>query len=154
VRQDIASTAVMFVRATDTRLVFRTDTRWSRLAGGYGSALGFGAGIAATIVAAMLEGGLIAPILVVAAVSAVTTIAGAAATGGQCWLLYASFVLGRAGDLNLDRASIQAAVILGCTAVLATAIGAIIRRLQTWHPALIPSPRRLLDQSGMAQISR
>jgi hypothetical protein len=138
--------------------VRRTETRWPRLAGLYGSGLGFGAGIVATIVATMMQGGLIAPVLVVAAVSAVTTFAGATAAGGQCWLLYASFVLGRAGDLALDRASLQAAAVLGGTALLATTLGAIVRRLWTRLPSLVPLPRPSLEQSGAdtsaAPISR
>jgi hypothetical protein len=123
------------------------------LAGLYGSGLGFGVGILAAIVAATLGGGLIAPVLVVAAVSAVTTVAGAAATGGQCWLLYASFVLGRAGDLNLEGASLQAAAVLGFTALLATVSGATVRRFRPRRPALVPMPRRALEQTTVDRWS-
>jgi hypothetical protein len=119
----------------------------------YGSGLGFGAGILATIAAAMLGGGLIAPVLVVTAVSAVTTAAGAAAAGGQCWLLYASFVLGRAGDLNLDSTSLQAAALLGVTALLATVLGATASRLWPRRPALVPLPRRALEQTTVDRWS-
>ena len=119
----------------------------------YGSGPGFGAGVVAAIVAAALGGGLIAPILVVAAVSTVTTFAGAAAAGGQCWLLYASFVLGRAGDLNLDNASLDAAAVLGCTALLATVFSAVARRLWPRRPALVPLPRRAIEQTTVDRWS-
>jgi len=80
---------------------------WPRIELGFGAPLGFAAGIATTM-AAVAAGathspgaGLIALAVAVAAVSAVTTCAGAVMTAATCWALYAGFVLGRAGQLVL-----------------------------------------------------
>lgn len=121
-----------------------TAARWPRLATLYGAGLGFACGIVATIISSM--GGLVdpmsAPVLLVAVVSAVTTVAGAVLAGLQSWLLYASFYLGHAGDLALTGDSVHAAVVLAGSAVIATAIGAAIRWIQQPVIASIPAPRR------------
>jgi hypothetical protein len=114
-------------------LTMRTTIgRWPRIAGKYGAGLGFAGAIVATIVSS--QGGLVdplsAPVLMVAMVSIMTTVTGALLAGLQSWLLYASFVLGHAGELALSGPSFHAAVVLAGTAVIATAAGAAIRWIQ------------------------
>jgi len=69
------------------------------------------------------EIGLFALVLAVAAVSAITTVLGALATGAQCWLLYASFIVGRSGSLVVDESSADAAGLFAVVALAATGIG-------------------------------
>jgi hypothetical protein len=113
-----------------------TAVRWPRLPGLFGTGLGFGCAIVATIAAA--AGGLVdplsAPVLMVAIVSAVTTMVGAVLAGLQAWLLYASFIVGHTGQLALTAPSLQAAGVLAGAAVVATAAGGAIRWIQ--RPAL------------------
>lgn len=106
-----------------------STTSWPRIPGPLGSAAGFAAGIAATVVASIAgaidhhEIGLFALALAVAIVSAVTTVLGALATGAQCWLLYASFIVGRSGSLVLDESAAEAAGLFTVVALTATGIG-------------------------------
>jgi hypothetical protein len=106
---------------------------WPRFPGGSGMALGFAAGVGCTIVAVASGAaghhqlGLIVIAIGVVTVSALTTVVGAVLTGAQCWLLYASFILGRAGEVVLDRTSARAAGELIAAALLATMLGAAIK---------------------------
>ncbi|TCO54893.1 hypothetical protein [Actinocrispum wychmicini] len=102
--------------------------RWPRVSALYGTGLGFAGGIMATIVASA-TGDLTAPVLMVAVVSAVTTLPGAAIVALQSWLLYASFIIGHTGQLALGSASLHAAILLGGTAVAATIVGGGVRIL-------------------------
>nr|CTQ97857.1 hypothetical protein [Kibdelosporangium sp. MJ126-NF4] len=104
-------------------------------------------------------GGLVdplsAPVLAVAVVSAVTTVAGALLAGLHSWLLYASFILGHGGELALSGPSVHAAVVLAGTAVIATAVGAAIRWIQQPALAAVPQPRAAADNvTGSALVSR
>jgi small basic protein len=105
-----------------------STTGWPRISGPLGSAAGFAAGIAATVLASIVgatnhhEIGLFALALAVAIVSALTTILGALATGLQCWLLYASFIVGRSGHLVLDESSAETAGLFTLVALAATGI--------------------------------
>jgi hypothetical protein len=106
-----------------------STTGWPRIPGLLGSATGFAAGIAAAVVASIAgaidhhEIGLFALALTVAIVSAITTVLGALATGVQCWLLYASFIVGRSGSLVLDESSADVAGLFTIIALTATGIG-------------------------------
>jgi hypothetical protein len=124
----------------------RTAVRWPRMRTLYGAGLGFACGIVATIVSSMsgLAEPLSAPVLMVAVVSAVTTVAGALLAGVQSWLLYASFAIGHTGELALSGPSAHAAVVLTGTAVIATAAGAAIRWIQAPSFVHIPAPREPL----------
>ena len=110
----------------------RTAQRWPRLPGLFGAGLGFAGGTAATVFSALgaLVDPVSAPVLVVAVVSAVTTLPGALLAGLQSWLLYASFILGDTGHLALTSPSLSAAGVLTGTAVVATGAGAAIRWIQ------------------------
>jgi hypothetical protein len=98
-----------------------------RIPGPVGSAAGFAAGIVATIIASGAGAigqpgvGLAIVALAVAAVSALTTVAGALATAAQCWLLYAGFIMGRSGNLVLNDSSLEVAGLFGIVA-LATSV--------------------------------
>jgi hypothetical protein len=102
---------------------------WPRISGPLGSAAGFAAGITAAVAASIVGAadhhaiGLFALALAVAAVSAMTTILGALATGAQCWLIYASFIVGRSGSLVVDESSADAAGLFALIALAATGIG-------------------------------
>jgi hypothetical protein len=106
-----------------------STTSWPRISGPLGSAAGFAAGIAAAVVASLAGAtehhviGLFTLALAVAVVSAVTTVLGALAAGAQCWLLYASFIVGRSGGLVLDESSADAAGLFTIVALTATGIG-------------------------------
>ncbi|WP_156994043.1 hypothetical protein [Pseudonocardia acaciae] len=113
-----------------------------RLPGTAGSALGFGAAVAATLVAwplGELFGAASRPVLglvllavVAVGVGSVTTLAGAVACAAQCWALYSGFVLHRFGELWLDPPSRFALALLvtsGAGASLAgLACGAVLAR--------------------------
>ncbi|MCE7003102.1 hypothetical protein LWC34_09710 [Kibdelosporangium philippinense] len=98
----------------------------------YGAGTGFWCGIVATIASATADGtnALVPSVLTVAALSSLTTVLGAFATALQTWLLYASFVIGHTGQVALTDASVNAALVLGGTAVGATVVGAGIRWIQ------------------------
>jgi hypothetical protein len=106
-----------------------STTSWPRISGPLGSAAGFAAGIAAAVVASVAgatqhhEIGLVTLALAAAAVSAVTTVLGALATGAQCWLLYASFIVGRSGSLVLNESTVDAAGVFTIVALAATGLG-------------------------------
>jgi hypothetical protein len=110
---------------------------WPRIETGFGGPLGFAAGIATTMVVVAAGAtrhpgaGLVAVVVTVAVVSAVTTCAGAAMTAATCWALYAGFVLGRAGQLVLTESSARALLVLLVTGVVATALGAAARLAHT-----------------------
>jgi hypothetical protein len=103
-------------------------TRWPRISGPLGSAAGFAAGIVATLAASRAgaashhEIGLFTLALAVAAVSAITTVTGALATGAQCWLLYGGFIVGKSGSLVLDEAAADTAGLFAIIALAATGI--------------------------------
>jgi glycerol-3-phosphate acyltransferase PlsY len=74
------------------------------MAGGYGSALGFGGGVGVTtFTGAWPVLALILLAAVVVVVSLRTTIIGAALAALQCWGLYATFLVGVRGDLTVDE---------------------------------------------------
>lgn len=99
-----------------------------RIPGPLGSAAGFAAGIVATIIASVAGTvgqpglGLAVVALAVAAVSALTTLAGALATAAQCWLLYAGFIMGQSGSLVLNDSSLEVAGLFGIVALATVAI--------------------------------
>ncbi|KAA2252143.1 hypothetical protein F0L68_36965 [Solihabitans fulvus] len=101
-----------------------------RVRAGFGAALGFAAGVVATIVSVAVgaagrpELGLVILAVAVAGVSVVTTIVGAALTALQCWAFYASFLVGRAGQLVFDARTERAGALLLVVAVLASAVAA------------------------------
>ncbi|SHG58299.1 hypothetical protein [Streptoalloteichus hindustanus] len=119
----------------------RERTALPRLAGGYGSALGFGVGVLTTT-AAVAAGAAGAPLLgltalavAVFAVSAVTTLPGAVLTAAQCWGLHAGFVLGRAGAIAVDGPAARAAAVLLAAALLGTGLGRLWNGLAPARPA-------------------
>jgi hypothetical protein len=128
--------------------------RWPRFRALYGAGLGFAGGIVATIAASLdgLTDPLSAPVLMVVVVAATTTVPGAILAGLQSWLLYASFIIGHAGALALNAASIQAAVVLVGAAVLATAAGGAIRWIQRPQLAPIPVPREPVYQDSVKKV--
>jgi hypothetical protein len=99
------------------------------LPGGFGFPIGFGGGFAIAAATVELDDrirplvAMIGLAILVAVISAVTTLPAAAATATACWGLYASFAIGTRGDMAFDRA---AAVGLGVL-LLATAFGAAAR---------------------------
>lgn len=105
-----------------------STTRWPRISGPLGSAAGFAAGIVATLIASLAGAavhhqiGLFALALAIAAVSAITTVAGALATCVQCWLLYGGFIVGRSGSLVLDEAAADTAGLFTVIALAATGL--------------------------------
>jgi hypothetical protein len=113
--------------------VLLTPAPWPRIEIGFGFPLGLAAGSVTTMVAVAAGAthepvaALIALAVTAAVVSAVTTTAGAVATGAACWALYDGFVLGRAGHLVLAGSSAHAAMLFLAAAVGATAVGAAIR---------------------------
>jgi hypothetical protein len=109
-----------------------------RLPGSTGSALGFGAAVAATLVARVGGAaerpllGLVLLAVVAAGVGSVTTVPGALAASAQCWGLYSGFVLHRLGEIRLDppsRSALLLLLALGPAASLLTlALGAVLAR--------------------------
>ncbi|ALG09143.1 hypothetical protein [Kibdelosporangium phytohabitans] len=132
-----------------------TVRRWPRLGALYGAGLGFAGGIVATVGSA--AGGLVeplsAPVLMVAVVSAVTTVAGALLAGLQSWLLYASFILGHGGELALSGASVHSAAVLAGTAAIATAVGAAIGWIQKPSLVSVPCQRSAADFTSSVLVS-
>jgi hypothetical protein len=126
-----------------------------RLTGGFGSALGFAAGIVVTTasVAGGAAGhpglGLVALAVTVAGVSAVTTVWGAVATAAWCWAFYAGFILGRAGELAWDERSAQAAVVLGVVALVASTLGSKAARASAIGEELAELPQHRAPDSRM-----
>lgn len=104
-----------------------------RLPGSTGSALGFFAGIAATLVAFPLGADDWPPValvllgLVVLVVGLSTTLLGALAGAAQCWGLYSGFVLHQFGELHLDGPGRVALVLLAGLAVTASVAGLALR---------------------------
>jgi small basic protein len=119
--------------------------RWPRFSGLYGTAIGFGLGIVATIVSATTPN-LAASVLVVAVVSAMTTVPGAFAAALQTWLLHAGFVIGSTGQVAFTDESVSAAVTLAVTAVAATAAGAVVRLVQRPRAVVVPVPRQAMGR--------
>lgn len=114
--------------------------RWPRFSGLYGTAIGFGLGIVATIVSPTLAG----PVLAVAVGSAMTTVPGALATALQTWLLYAGFVIGSTGQVAFTEDTASAAMTLTVTAVAATTVGAVVRWVQRPRAVVVPVPRQAM----------
>jgi hypothetical protein len=125
-----------------------TLERWPRISALYGAGFGFAGGIVATIVASA-TGDLTAPVLMVAVISAVTTLPGAALVALQGWLLYASFIVGHTGELALNPVSMHAATVLGGAAIVATIAGGALR----WRPRVKTAPATRKDFVKMAWSS-
>lgn len=116
-----------------------------RLPGMTGSALGFGAAIAATVLDKVLDAAFglgSRPLLALALLAAValgvgsvTTMAGALACAAQCWGMYSGFVLHGFGQLQLDPSSRVALPLLVGLAVggslLGMAVSAALGRYRT-----------------------
>lgn len=99
-----------------------------RMAGGYGSALGFGGGVGVTTFTGawpMLALVLLAAVVLI--VSMHTTIVGAAFAALQCWGLYATFLVGVRGDLTVDEHTTWVLALLVQLAVLAFAASTAVR---------------------------
>lgn len=104
-----------------------------RLPGLTGSALGFGAAIAATVLDKVLDAafglgsspmlGLALLAAVALGVGSMTTLAGALAGAAQCWGMYSGFVLHGFGELRLDPSSRIALLLLVGLAVVASVLG-------------------------------
>ncbi|MGW0518825.1 hypothetical protein [Crossiella sp. NPDC003009] len=109
--------------------------RLPRLACGQGSGLGFGAGVVLTGVVVLTAAdpvlSLVLAVLVVAAVSAVTTVPGALLVAAQGWGLHIGFVTGHFGELAFDEHAQWAGALLLAVAVLASAAGAVLRMART-----------------------
>ncbi|MBA8930922.1 thiol:disulfide interchange protein [Kutzneria viridogrisea] len=96
-----------------------------RYGAGMGAALGFGAGVAGTTIAAVLgaadhpEFGLVLLAVPVALVAACTNVPGAVLAAVQCWGLWAGFLLGRRGEIPMTAESGRALVVLVAVALLA-----------------------------------
>lgn len=119
----------------------RMRTSWpsAPVPGGFAFPLGFALSFL-LIVAAMATGvtshphwALIALVLLVAAISAVTTAAASLATACVVWGLYASFVVGQHGDLVVNALSVRAGEILALTALSAMTLATGIRVARTGH---------------------
>lgn len=126
-----------------------TLERWPRISALYGAGFGFAGGIVATIVAST-SGDLTTPVLMVAVISAVTTLPGAALVALQSWLLYASFIIGHTGQLALNPVTFHAALTLGGTAIGATVVGGALR----WRLGIKITPAARKDFIKMAWSSR
>jgi hypothetical protein len=125
-----------------------------RISAGFGAALGFGAGVFATIVAAVggatanPVAGLVVIAVAVGCVSAVTTVMGSLLVAGQCWALYAGFLLGRKGDIALSFDSLRALAVLVVVALLVSVIAAASRAYPHLSAGMVrgraagPSPLR------------
>jgi hypothetical protein len=109
---------------------------WPRLADPTGSALGFDAGILATLLAWLTaagvypEAGLVPLAAVAVGVGACTTVPGALAAAAQRWGLYCGFELYRFGELRLDGPSRNALVTLLGLAVAASLLGRVVRAVR------------------------
>ncbi|GLZ34441.1 hypothetical protein Lesp02_66280 [Lentzea sp. NBRC 105346] len=113
-----------------------------RIGGGYGSALGFGCGVAVTVATGMWP--VLALILLVAVVLVVslhTTIVGAVLAALQCWGLYATFLVGPAGELTFSAEMRWLLAIMVQLAVLATLASAAVRVMSVVL-AVQPTPVR------------
>lgn len=112
--------------------------------GGYGSALGFGAGVGVTTFTGSWP--LLALLLLAAVVMAVslrTTIVGAGLVAVQCWGLYATFLVGVRGDLTVDEHTTWVLALLVQLAVLAFVASTAIRVIAlVTGTAAKPSPAR------------
>jgi hypothetical protein len=124
-------------------------TRWPTppVPGDFGFPIGVVAGVVVTI-AVVTNGGahhplwsVIALAVTVAAVCAVTTPGAGLATAVVCWLLHASFVVGRHGQVSVTAATGQAAVVLVATAVTVVAATAALRVLRAWLRTTTPDRR-------------
>ena len=114
-----------------------------RIGGGYGSALGFGCGVAVTVVTGMWP--VLALILLVAVVLVVslhTTIVGALLAALQCWGLYATFLVGTTGELTFSAETRWLLAIMVQLALLATLASAAVRVVSVVQ-AVQPTPVRL-----------
>lgn len=109
------------------------------LPGGFGFPLGFATGL--LLVAGFIATGatdrhnwpLIALALVVAAVSATTTITASLATAVVHWALYASFVVGHQGDLVISPRTAEVAAILTLIAISTATLANRVRTAQSRH---------------------
>ena len=112
--------------------------------GGYGSALGFGAGVGVTTFTGSWP--LLALLLLAAVVMVVslrTTIVGAGLVAVQCWGLYATFLVGVRGDLTVDEHTTWVLALLVQLAVLAFVASTAIRVIAlVTGTAAKPSPAR------------
>jgi hypothetical protein len=110
---------------------------WPRLPGGSGSALGFGAAIAATLLGWALgagtnpEIGLVPLAAVAVCVGATTTLPGALAAAAQCWGMYSGFELHRFGELRLDPPARSALVLLVVLGLAASVLGLVAHAART-----------------------
>src|SRR5688572_21850927 len=115
-----------------------------RMRGGYGSALGFGAGVGVTAFTGawpLLALLLLAAVVVV--VSLRTTIVGAGLAALQCWGLYATFLVGVRGDLTVDEHTTWVLALLVQLAALAFLTSAAVRVIAlVTGTAAGPSPVR------------
>lgn len=112
---------------------------------GFGFPLGCVAAVAAVIVADLAGAtahpwyALVTLGAVVLAAAFETSFGAAAGITVVAWALHTGFVLGRFGELALDRGSAAAAIVLTAALVAGTLAGLIAR---TPRPVRLPAPRR------------
>lgn len=114
-----------------------------RIGGGYGSALGFGCGVAVSVVTgAWPVVALVLMAAVVLVVSLYTTVVGAVLAALQCWGLYATFMVGPRGDLTFTEETQWVLALLLQLAVLAVLAGAAVRVVAVLTGSAAPTPVR------------
>lgn len=85
--------------------------------------------------------------VVVAAVSALTTVPAALGTAATLWAMDTGFVIGGFGQLAVNRVSAQAAGVLLGTAVLSLGVAAAVRAVRAPRqltPLMVPTGHRSL----------
>ncbi|MGW5647417.1 hypothetical protein ACWEV3_41585 [Saccharopolyspora sp. NPDC003752] len=122
------------------------------LPGGFGYPLGFASGFVVTAAcipvgdAARPAAAAIGLAILVAVVSAVTTVPAAAATTAVCWGFYDTFAIGVRGDLTFDQAAAVGLGVLVCACAVGLVAGAVSRARRR-HATLsdvpfVPAPRQ------------
>jgi len=141
------------------------ESSWPRVAGGVGSALGFGAAILATLLGWALGAGshpMVGLVLlagVAVGVGATTTLLGALAASAQCWGMYSGFELHRLGELRLDPSSRAALLLLLGLGLAASLVGLVVRsrvtsRREFRRPAGSPPALPALPDSAVPLLLR
>ncbi|PKW17142.1 hypothetical protein [Saccharopolyspora spinosa] len=122
------------------------------LPGGFGYPLGFASGfVVVTACIAVDEtarpaAAVVLLAILVAIVSALTTVPAATATAAVCWALFATFSIGVRGDLTVDGSTVVGLGILLLAAVVGLIAGAVSRARRRHSAAqstpFVPAPRQ------------